>query len=69
MAPQQQRPQAGLSRFSALYRLLFLYIEPVSALASTFFAYFRQDEYLFLTYTTSAPPLGSILTGTSIVLS
>lgn len=69
MAPQEQRPQAGLSRFPVLYRLFFLYIEPVSALVGAFFAHFRQDEYIFLTHASSAPPPGSIPTGTSIVLS
>jgi hypothetical protein len=52
-----------------LYRLFFLYIEPISALVGAFYAHFRQDEYLLLTHAASAPATGAIPTGTSIVLS
>ncbi|KKY36644.1 hypothetical protein UCDDA912_g03316 [Diaporthe ampelina] len=69
MAPQQQQQQAGLSRLPVLYRLFFLYIEPISALVGAFFAHFRQDDYLLLTHAASAPAPGQIPTGTSIVLS
>lgn len=68
MASQQQR-QPSLSRFPIIYRLFFLYIEPVSALVGAFFAHFRQDDYLLLTHAASAPASGAIPTGTSIVLS
>lgn len=68
MAPQQQQ-QPGLGRFPIIYRLFFLYIEPVSALVGAFFAHFRQDDYLLLTHAASAPAPGAIPTGTSIVLS
>lgn len=69
MAPQPQHQEAGLSRFPALYRLFFLYIEPVSALVGAFFAHFRQDDYILLTHAASAPAAGQIPTGTSIVMS
>ncbi|KAK2604175.1 hypothetical protein N8I77_007126 [Diaporthe amygdali] len=68
MAPQQHQ-QAGRSPFPILYRLFFLYIEPVSALVGAFFAHFRQSDYLLLTHAASAPVFGPIPTGTSIVLS
>lgn len=69
MAPHQQHQQAGRNQFPLLYRLFFLYIEPISALVGAFFAHFRQDEYLLLTHAASAPAPGAIPTGTSIVLS
>ncbi|KAI3394871.1 hypothetical protein diail_2158 [Diaporthe ilicicola] len=67
MASQQQHP--GHGQFPALYRLFFLYIEPVSALVGAFYAHLRQRDYLLLTHGASAPVLGPIPTGTSIVLS
>ncbi|KAH8756237.1 hypothetical protein F5883DRAFT_569335 [Diaporthe sp. PMI_573] len=69
MAPQKQLQQTGVSQFPVLYRLFFLYIEPISALVGAFYAHFRQDEYLLLTHAASAPAPGAIPTGTSIVLS
>ncbi|KAG8165723.1 hypothetical protein KVR01_004275 [Diaporthe batatas] len=68
MAPQKHQ-QAGHNRFPIIYRLFFLYIEPISALVGAFYAHFRQDEYLLLTHSASAPAPGAIPTGTSIVLS
>lgn len=50
-----------------IYRLFFLIIEPISALAGAYFAHFRQAEYLTLTHAATAPT--PIPTGTSIVLS
>ena len=69
MAPQKQHQRTGVSQFPVLYRLFFLYIEPISALVGAFYAHFRQDEYLLLTHAASAPAPGAIPTGTSIVLS
>ncbi|ORY01109.1 hypothetical protein BCR34DRAFT_100669 [Clohesyomyces aquaticus] len=51
-----------------LYRLLFLYIEPVSTLLGAIFAHFLQPKYLILTHSTSAPGQ-SVPISTSIVLS
>lgn len=49
------------------YRLFFLFVGPVSALAGAFYAHFRQGDYLALTHapTVTAP----VPTGTSMVLS
>lgn len=51
------------------YRLFFLFIEPVSALVGAYYAHFQQREYLLLTDAASAPVLGPVPTGTSVVLS
>lgn len=64
MAQQQQGFRLPLP-----YRLFFLFIEPVSALVGAYYAHFQQREYLLLTDAASAPVLGPIPTGTSIVLS
>lgn len=64
MAQQQQ----GF-RLPLLYRLFFLFIEPISALVGAYYAHFQQREYLLLTHASSAPVLTPIPTGTSIVLS
>lgn len=49
------------------YRAFFQYIEPTSAVIGAYFAVFRQSEYLDLTHSPSAPPIGIPL-GTSIAL-
>lgn len=64
MAQQQQGFRLPLP-----YRLFFLFIEPVSALVGAYYAHFQQREYLLLTDAASAPVLGPIPPGTSIVLS
>jgi hypothetical protein len=56
-------PQADIP---LLYRLVFLYIEPISTLLGAFYAQYRQSLYLQLTHAASAPPL--LPTGTSVVL-
>ncbi|PVH96751.1 hypothetical protein DM02DRAFT_616966 [Periconia macrospinosa] len=50
-----------------LYRLLFLYIEPVSTLVGAIAAHFFQQNYLILTHAASANP-HQVPLGTSIVL-
>ncbi|KAF2686100.1 hypothetical protein K458DRAFT_208404 [Lentithecium fluviatile CBS 122367] len=50
----------------ALYRLVFLYIEPVSTLVGAFYAQYQQHLYLQLTHAASAPQ--TMPMGTSIVL-
>lgn len=50
-----------------VYRLFFLFIEPVSALVGAYYAHVRPETYLSLTHAASAP--SSIPLGTSIVLS
>jgi hypothetical protein len=49
------------------YRLVFLYIEPVSTLLGAIHAHYLQPKYLSLTHATSCPDV--IPLGTSIVLS
>ncbi|KAF3769533.1 hypothetical protein M406DRAFT_58834 [Cryphonectria parasitica EP155] len=51
------------------YTIFFLFIEPFSALVGAYYAHFRQRDYLTLTHASSAPVLGGVSTGTSIVLS
>ncbi|KAJ7625748.1 hypothetical protein FB45DRAFT_71586 [Roridomyces roridus] len=52
-----------------IYRLFFLYIEPVSALAGAYYAAFRADEYVRdLSLTSSRPLLSSLTTQHTMVL-
>ncbi|CAK7202998.1 hypothetical protein SEUCBS139899_005725 [Sporothrix eucalyptigena] len=54
----------------AVYRLFFLFIEPVSAVAGAYFAHFRQHDYLSMTHAASAPATeGEIPIVSSVVLS
>ncbi|CAK7266549.1 hypothetical protein SEPCBS119000_002087 [Sporothrix epigloea] len=48
-------PVTASIHLPAVYRLFFLFIEPVSALAGAYFAYFRQNDYLNMTHAASAP--------------
>lgn len=66
--PQAQPQQATFS-LPLVYRLFFLFIEPVSALVGAYYAHFQQRDYLLLTDSASTPVLTPIPTGTSIVLS
>lgn len=50
------------------YRLVFLYLEPLSTLVGAVHAHYQQEKYLQLTHSASAPP-DAVPTGTSIVLS
>lgn len=43
------------ARIPAFYRLMFLYIEPVSILAGAIYAHFLTATYLDLTHASSAP--------------
>ncbi|KAL8283379.1 hypothetical protein RQP46_005789 [Phenoliferia psychrophenolica] len=63
-APQSGRPTSPT--IPALYRLFFLYIEPISALVGAYFAHFDPSEYLVLTH---APSFSPPTTGTTAVLS
>ncbi|CAI6333791.1 unnamed protein product [Periconia digitata] len=51
----------------ALYRFVFLYLEPVSTLAGAVYAHWFQHDYLILTHAASAPSHQPPL-GTSIAL-
>lgn len=74
MAGQKQASTAARSPKQAvgfevplLYRVFFLLIEPLSALAGAYMAYFRQADYLQLTHAASAPSV--VPFGTSIAMS
>ncbi|KZM24762.1 hypothetical protein ST47_g4094 [Ascochyta rabiei] len=64
MDPQPPTMEPG--RPPWFYRLVFLYLEPVSILAGAVQAYFFQSAYLTLTHASSAPSLVPL--STSIVL-
>lgn len=52
-----------------VYRLFFLYVEPISALLGAYFSFFEQSTYLVLTHALSAPRQHFIPISTQIVLS
>ena len=62
MAPQQQPPTTLL-----IFRIFFLYIEPISALVGAYYSAFEPQVYLDLTHAPTAPKYG-IPTSTSIIL-
>lgn len=52
-----------------LYRLFFLYIEPVATAVGAYYAHFQQHEYMHMTFPTAASAIaGSVSTRESIVL-
>lgn len=55
------------TKLPVAYRLFFLYIEPISALVGSYYAFFKPDTYLRLTHAPSSPSLGLPL-GTQVVL-
>ncbi len=57
------------AQISPVYRLFFLYVEPVSALLGAYFSFFDQPTYLVLTHALSAPRQDFIPISTQIVLS
>lgn len=62
--PMPSAPAA--SPIPTFYRLVFLYIEPISTLLGAFHAHYQQSKYLSLTHAASFPDV--IPLGTSIVL-
>lgn len=50
-----KRPAQVAFRIHPLYRIFFLVLEPISALVGAFFTHFRQETYLKLLNTASAP--------------
>lgn len=66
MAPEPARS----TPIPFLYRLFFLWIEPVSALAGAFYAHVYPSTYLYLTHSPSFPsPFLATPIGTTAVLS
>lgn len=60
-------PSPSRAAIPTLYRLVFLYIEPVSTFTGAVYAHFLQSKYLDLTHAASAPG-PSVPLSTSIVL-
>lgn len=50
-----------------IYRMFFLLVEPISALAGAYFAHFRKSDYLQLTHAASSPDAIPLVT--NVVLS
>lgn len=57
------------SAIPLLYRLFFLYIEPVATAVGAYYAHFRQNDYLEMTYASSMTGLLEPSTREAIVLS
>lgn len=58
-SPKPLRPSTSSARtspFPLLYRLFFLYLEPLSALAGAYAAAFHPRQYLSMTHAPSAAP-------------
>ncbi|CAK7231889.1 hypothetical protein SCUCBS95973_008074 [Sporothrix curviconia] len=53
-------PVTATIHLPAVYRLFFLFIEPVSTLVGAYFAHFRQHDYLTMTHAASAPAAAGV---------
>ncbi|CAK7211711.1 hypothetical protein SBRCBS47491_001208 [Sporothrix bragantina] len=53
-------PVTASIHLPTIYRLFFLFIEPVSALVGAYFAHFRQHDYLTMTHAASAPAAAGV---------
>ncbi|KAM7188597.1 NADP-dependent alcohol dehydrogenase 6 [Rhypophila sp. PSN 637] len=71
MADENTKPVPGVATTSFgvpfLYRMFFLLLEPISALAGAYLAHLRKSDYLRLTHAASSPDV--IPLGTDVVLS
>ena len=63
----QTNSRSATPPFPLLYTLFFLYIEPVSTLVGAYYAWFRQNDYASMTYSTPGALLG-VSTRESIIL-
>ncbi|KAL7792482.1 hypothetical protein V8C37DRAFT_380456 [Trichoderma ceciliae] len=61
-------PSRPAFRLPLAYRLFFLFLEPISALVGAFYTQFRQQRYLELLDSATAPPEQTPL-GTSVAMS
>ncbi|ERS95902.1 uncharacterized protein SPSK_00916 [Sporothrix schenckii 1099-18] len=70
-AKKRPTPVTASVPLPALYRLFFLTIEPIAALAGAFYAHFRQHDYLAMTHaaSTTTDAAGNVPIVTSVVLS
>ena len=62
------RTEKNSNRVAVVYRVFFLYVEPLSALIGAYYAYFQPQTYLDLTHHPSSPQPGNIPKSTQIVL-
>lgn len=62
------RTEKIAKRVAIVYRVFFLYVEPLSALIGAYYAYFQPQTYLDLTHHPSSPQPGNIPTSTQIIL-
>ena len=46
-------PALSMTSLPFLYRAFFLWIEPIATAVGAYYAWFRQDEYMDLTYPTA----------------
>lgn len=51
--------QLSVAPLPFIYKAFFLYIEPVATAVGAYYAWFQQDEYMRLTYSTPADVLVS----------
>ena len=51
--------QLSVAPLPFIYKAFFLYIEPVATAVGAYYAWFQQDEYMRLTYSTAADVLVS----------
>jgi len=61
-------PQLTHQSIPLIYRLFFLYIEPVATAVGAYYAHFQQAEYLRLTVPSALPSASGPSTAESIVL-
>ena len=57
-----------MASYPLLYRLFFLWIEPIATLVGAYYAWFQPQVYLELTHTASAPGLLGMPVGTHLAL-
>ncbi|RSL64530.1 hypothetical protein CEP54_004716 [Fusarium duplospermum] len=62
----QQKPAQVAFRIHFIYRLFFLVVEPISALVGAFYSHFRQETYLNLLNSDSAPSPAPLATSVAM---
>lgn len=60
--------QSALKRLPLLYRLFFLWIEPIATAVGAYYAHFGQQEYMQLTMESTSTTITGVSTQESIVL-
>ncbi|KAM0436671.1 hypothetical protein ACHAPT_002380 [Fusarium lateritium] len=62
----QQKPAQVAFRIHFIYRLFFLVVEPISALVGAYYSHFRQETYLNLLNSASAPSIAPLSTSVAM---